>query len=377
MPRFLPLAACADDADDQPPRELAALLGQGRARLRSISPAIGSVGLLRHEQDSDRLRPSLAQDSQHPGSDPIALASRPDLMALAQKRQMAIVDDRSAEAAGGWGDDPWSAQIAWRSRLTLPLLRGSQLLGFLIVHGDGLAVFQPEVLEALHHPLNLLQQRLAERLGAIADLHTSLHLLREIVALRDAGTGGHLERVARYCLLIGRELERQRPLPSGFADEVARFAPLHDLGKLAIPDRVLLKPGMLDPVELALMRTHVTIGQALIEQLLQGFQLEHEPCLQWLREVVGQHHECLDGSGYPLGLRGEAIGLAGRIVAVADIYDSLTQERPYKQALADGLAMEILQGMVRGGKLDGRCVEALLGRDEQRRLIREGVRLAG
>jgi HD-GYP domain-containing protein (c-di-GMP phosphodiesterase class II) len=354
-----------------------ALLRQGRTRLRSIAPAIGRVGILRHDPGSGLLRPSLGQGTRRPFGDPeaIALASRPDLIALGQRQQMAIVDDRTAESDGGGSDAPWSPDTAWRSRLTMPLLRGKQLLGFLVIHADGVAVFHPEALEALRHPLELLRFRIIERLGAIADLHTSLRLLQDIVALRDAGTGGHLERVAGYCLLIGRELERQLTLPSGFADAVARFAPLHDLGKLGIPDRVLLKPGMLDPMEIVLMRTHVTIGQALIEQLLRGLQLDHEPTVQWLREVVGQHHECLDGSGYPLGLRGEQVGLAGRIVAVADIYDSLTQARPYKHALADGLAAEILRGLVRGGKLDGRSVEALMGQDEQRRLIREGESL--
>lgn len=208
-------------------------------------------------------------------------------------------------------------------------------------------------------------------MSALHDLHASLSLVGAIVALRDEGTGGHLERVAAYSLLIGRELERQLPLPCGFAEDVARFAPLHDVGKLGIPDRVLLKPGMLDPEDMALMRTHVTIGQTLIERLLEGLQLERDPSVQLLREVVGQHHECLDGSGYPLGLRGEQVGLAGRIVAVADIYDALTQVRPYKPALADQQAMEILQGLVRSGKLDGRCVAALLGQAEQRHQIRE------
>jgi HD-GYP domain-containing protein (c-di-GMP phosphodiesterase class II) len=299
------------------------------------------------------------------------MASRPDLSALGQGRQLAIVDDRATETDGGGGDDPWNPGTAWRSRLTVPLLRGPQLLGFLVIHAGGVEVFHPEALQALQQPLARLRLRIAERLSAIHDLHASLSLVGAIVALRDEGTGGHLERVAGYSLLIGRELEHQLPLPCGFAEDVARFAPLHDVGKLGIPDRVLLKPGMLDPEEMALMRTHVTIGQALIERLLEGLQLERDPSVQLLREVVGQHHECLDGSGYPLGLRGEQLGLAGRIVAVADIYDSLTQVRPYKPALADEQAVDILQGLVRSGRLDGRCVAALLGQDEQRRQIRE------
>ncbi len=371
VPRFLPLAAVADD----PGEELEALVQRVLAHLRSIAPSIGSVGVLRHEPNSDWLRPCLGQGVEQacPPPGAISMASRPDLSALGQGRKLAIVDDRATEADGGGGDDPWNPGTAWRSRLTVPLLRGSQLLGFLVIHAGGVEVFHPEALQALQQPLARLRLRIAERLSAIHDLHASLSLVGAIVALRDEGTGGHLERVAGYSLLIGRELEHQLPLPCGFAEDVARFAPLHDVGKLGIPDRVLLKPGMLEPEEMALMRTHVTIGQALIERLLEGLQLERDPSVQLLREVVGQHHECLDGSGYPLGLRGEQLGLAGRIVAVADIYDSLTQVRPYKPALADEQAVEILQGLVRSGRLDGRCVAALLGQDEQRRQIREGA----
>jgi HD-GYP domain-containing protein (c-di-GMP phosphodiesterase class II) len=368
--RFLPLAAIADDSGE----ELEALLQGAQAQLRGIVPSIGSICVMRHDPTNGWLRPCLGRRVERGCRIPeaIALASHPDLSALGQGQQIAIVDDRDSEADGVAGDDPWSPGTDWRSRLTMPLLRGPLLLGFLVIHAGGVAVFDPEALKALSQPLELLRLRIAQRLGAITDLHTSLSLVGAIVALRDAGTGGHLERVAGYSLLIGRELERQLPLPCGYAEDVARFAPLHDVGKLGIPDRVLLKPGMLDPEEMVLMRTHVTIGQALIERLLEGLQLEGDPSAQLLREVVGQHHECLNGSGYPLGLQGDQLGLAGRIVAVADIYDSLTQVRPYKPALTDGQAVEILQGLVRSGRLDGRCVAALLGQDEPRRRIREG-----
>lgn len=207
----------------------------------------------------------------------------------------------------------------------------------------------------------------------LADLHATLALVAEMVMLRDRATGGHLRRVAEYCGLIASALERKLPLPLGYGALLASFAPLHDVGKVGIPDRILLKPAGLDPEEQRIMRSHVVLGMALIERVLEVLHLGEEPAVQVLREVVAHHHEALDGSGYPRGLRGEEVSLAGRIVAVADIYDSLTQERPYKTAQSDAEALTILRGMVEAGKLDGRCLEALESCDQERAAIRRSV----
>jgi len=125
------------------------------------------------------------------------------------------------------------------------------------------------------------------------------------------------------------------------------------------------------------MQSHVVIGMALIEKLITAMGLEADPGIDLLRQVVAHHHECLDGSGYPAGLRGEAVSLAGRIVAVADIYDALTQARPYKPAFTEHHAVQMLHTMVQAGKLDGACVEALLSSDEQRQAIRLGHAAGG
>ena len=368
VPRFLTLPAPLDD----PLLDLQELLASVHRRLRRIEASFGCIAVLVPCRGGAGLKLYLGHDPAAPETGTLAGAPfAPPVLPSPQNRlQARLVDDLLFDHDPGCAHDRWLLLRGWRSTLTLPLLRRDTLLGFLLVTAGRSAAFTAEALEPLQPLLDLLLLRIGDHLGSLADLHTTLALVAEMVALRDPQTGGHLERVSRYSQVIARELEGQLTLPEGFAEAIGRFAPLHDVGKVGIPDRILLKPGMLEPEEQALMRTHVAIGMALIERLLEALQLNRDPSLNLLRDVVAHHHEYLDGSGYPLGLRGSRVSLAGRIVAVADIYDSLTQERPYKLAIPDARAGEILWGMVRGGKLDRRCVEALLGHEEQRGLIR-------
>jgi len=183
--------------------------------------------------------------------------------------------------------------------------------------------------------------------------------------------------VSRYSRLIALQLETQRTLPADFSENLHRFAAFHDLGKIGIADRILLKPEPLSREERLVMQDHVVIGMALVEKLITAMGLEDHPGIDLLRQVVAHHHESLDGSGYPAGLRGEAVSLAGRIVAVADIYDALTQARPYKPAFSEPHAVQMLRTMVQAGKLDGDCVDALLRSDDQRQAIRLGHAAGG
>jgi putative two-component system response regulator len=145
--------------------------------------------------------------------------------------------------------------------------------------------------------------------------------LAKAAEFRDPETGAHINRMAHYSMLIAQKLG----LPTAFQNLMLEAAPMHDVGKLATPDYILLKPGKLDDEELAIMRKHAEIG-ALI---LSG---SNSALIQLAEEIAGAHHEKYDGSGYPRGLLGDAIPLSGRIVAVADVFDALTSERPYKRA---------------------------------------------
>jgi HD-GYP domain-containing protein (c-di-GMP phosphodiesterase class II) len=146
------------------------------------------------------------------------------------------------------------------------------------------------------------------------------------------------------------------------------FSPLHDIGKIGIPDSILLKPGLLDMNEREIMKTHTGKGRQVIDRMLIDFAIESE-YVSILRNIAEHHHETLDGKGYPQGLSGDQIPMESRIVAVADVFDALTSCRPYKEAWSIDDAIGELRKLA-GNKLDPDCVEALIGNRSQLEQIR-------
>lgn len=175
-----------------------------------------------------------------------------------------------------------------------------------------------------------------------------LFRLAKAIEYRDFGTGAHLLRMARYSELIAGEL--------GLPEEEVRIltlaAPLHDIGKIGVPDSILLKPGSLTDEEMAIMRKHPLIGYEILRDSQSRF-------IQIGAQIALRHHERWDGSGYPDGLRGEQIPLNARIVAIADVFDALTSERPYKRAWSNEEAFAYLEEHS-GTFFDPSCVKVLL-----------------
>lgn len=165
---------------------------------------------------------------------------------------------------------------------------------------------------------------------------------------RDPETGAHIQRMAHYSEIIARGLD----LDDASCRLLLKAAPMHDVGKIGIPDYILLKPGRLTPQEFEVMKRHAELGYELLKD--SGSEI-----LQAGAEIALSHHEKYDGSGYPKGLKGHAIPLFGRIVAVADVFDALTSERPYKKAWSLDDALRFLENG-RGAHFDPLCVEALL-----------------
>ena len=205
---------------------------------------------------------------------------------------------------------------------------------------------------ALHLQLQnqnqLLEQRVRER---TADLEETQNEILERLALaaeyRDDDTGEHTKRVGQMAAQIAQTLG----LPEAEVELIGRAALLHDVGKIAIPDSILLKPGKLSLEEFSHMKTHATLGA----KMLSGGRFA---LLQRAEEIASTHHERWDGTGY-LGLHGDTIPVAGRIVAVADVFDALTSERPYKQAWPHKEAIEEIQRQS-GRQFDPRVVDAFL-----------------
>ncbi|WP_445681044.1 HD domain-containing phosphohydrolase [Radicibacter daui] len=167
----------------------------------------------------------------------------------------------------------------------------------------------------------ILDQQVRERTRELEETrHEIIRRLCTVGEFRDEDTGHHVVRIGR----LSAELARLAGEPDEFVDMMLASAPLHDIGKIGVPDRVLLKPGRLDPEEMAIMRTHAQIGA----RILAGSGLS---MLELAAEIALTHHERWDGDGYPAKLAGQAIPLSGRLVAVVDVFDALLSPRPYKQ----------------------------------------------
>jgi HD-GYP domain-containing protein (c-di-GMP phosphodiesterase class II) len=160
--------------------------------------------------------------------------------------------------------------------------------------------------------------------------------LAKLAENRDPETGDHLVRMSRYAELIAEELAREGPyqgqISSQTVRDIYRFAPMHDIGKVGIEDSILLKPGRLDEEERKLMERHPSIGGEVLRRCEMQMNAVGYSVFQVGIEIAEGHHEKFDGSGYPNGLKGEAIPLSARIVAAADVFDALTSRRPYKEA---------------------------------------------
>ncbi len=194
---------------------------------------------------------------------------------------------------------------------------------------------------------------------AIDPLRLAADVAHASAVMRDGETGSHLERVNRITRLIASEVAPHYGLSAEFVEQVSTFARLHDIGKIGIPDAILLKPGRLDAGEMAVMRTHVEKGLEILQRVLAAQGVADQAATAVMINLVATHHERLDGSVYPAGLRGDEIPMEGRIVAVADVFDALTHTRPYRQGLSLEEGLAIVREQADGGLLDPVCVAAL------------------
>jgi putative two-component system response regulator len=183
-----------------------------------------------------------------------------------------------------------------------------------------------------------LQGELQARLQEVDKLReTTLFVMVALAEFRDADTGNHIKRTQEYVRVLAQWVRDQGLAPAGFddahIDALAKAAPLHDIGKVAIPDGVLLKPGPLTAEEWVVMKTHTTQGADLLKRAADKLGPDAGPLLHFGMEIARSHHEKWDGSGYPDGLVAEAIPLSARLMAVADVYDALISRRPYKEPM--------------------------------------------
>jgi putative two-component system response regulator len=224
-------------------------------------------------------------------------------------------------------------------------------------------------------PSNLaeLRARLAagERVLSLETRDVAIFALAKLAESRDAGTGAHLERVRSYSRVLAQHLATtsrfEREIDAEQIRLVYQTSPLHDIGKVGIPDSVLLKPGRLTEAEFEVMKRHTSIGAHTLDAARQRFP--EIKFLKMARDIAASHHERFDGSGYPEGLAGDEIPLAARIVAVADVYDALTSQRVYKDAYSHEVARQSILDLA-GTQFDPDLVTAFVANERALEAIR-------
>ena len=212
----------------------------------------------------------------------------------------------------------------------------------------------------------LLEQQVKERSAQLTESYrNTIATLNRAAAYRDEDTGYHVQRISHYCV----ELARVLGMDAAFIECIEYASPMHDVGKIAIPDAILQKRGPLTAPEWAVMKTHAPVGAKMLEGA-------DSPYLVMGREIALSHHERWDGSGYPGGLVGEAIPIAARLMNVADVYDALRSVRPYKPSIDHPSALRIMlkgDGRTAPSHFDPRVLEAFADTAEQLRAIYDSL----
>lgn len=247
----------------------------------------------------------------------------------------------------------------YEASYTTPMYHKGNFIGFLFFNSSEKGVFNDETLHTLDLFGHLLALTVIHDLANFQVLVAALNTVKEISHHRDSETGSHLDRMSRYARLIARSIAPKYDLSDEFVEQIFMYSPLHDIGKIAIPDSILLKSGALTCDEYLIMQSHTTKGRHIVDAMLDYFGMSDIEGAEMLRNIAELHHEMLSGNGYPHGLCGEDIPLEARIIAVADIFDALTSDRPYKHAWSNQQAVTKLNELA-GTQLDKDCVEALL-----------------
>ncbi|HEY9079053.1 HD-GYP domain-containing protein [Magnetovibrio sp.] len=345
---------------------LNARLATIHAEIKAWFPFINRISVALYDTDTDVLKTFI--NSSDDGS-PLdhyeaKLGAVPSLEVLAAQRAPRTINDLAVLSAGDSVHTSRILEQGYLSSHTVPIVHNEQFHGFVFFNASERGYFTDTVVYKLGVYAQLVGLLCITEFNAIHTLQAAVKTAREISQYRDEETGSHLIRMSNISRIIALEMAQSHDLTDEFIEFLFHFAPLHDIGKIAIPDSILLKEGAFSDTERAIMETHVPKGVEIVEKLIHGFKMESMPKIEMLKNIVLAHHEALDGSGYPQGLKGAEIPLEARIVAVADVFDALTSARPYKKAWSNDEAFAFLNAKT-STIFDPECVAALARRRDQ------------
>jgi len=289
------------------------------------------------------------------------LSESPSLAEILRSGRPRVVNDLELFRRGARLHTRIIAEEGYRSSYTVPMILDGSFWGFIFFNSRTADALDEQALRTLDVYAHLISAMVTAEMLAVRILAAAIKTAHDMVHYRDPETGTHIDRMARFARLIAQHLAATgaASLEDVAIERIFEFAPLHDIGKLALPDRILLKPERLSDGEREEMKQHTVRGREMIEAIAHNFGLEHLDGLDLLRHIAESHHETLDGRGYPHGLRDAEIPLEARIVAVADVFDALTSPRPYKPSWSNDHAFAWLRKLARS-KFDEDCVEALV-----------------
>lgn len=329
--------------------------------LRQEMPFIARVAVVLYDPQTALLKTYLHSSGE---DDPLSnyqvnLNDAPSLKEILRQGRPRVVNNMLTFENGDQEHTRRLGRSGYAASYTRPMFYNGAFIGFVFFNSLETDVFNENSLHKLDIFGHLLSLMVINDLTTARILAAAVKTTQQISLTRDPETGSHLDRMSRYARIIAMALADKYCYDDVFIERVFMFAPLHDIGKIAVPDKILLKPGPLDYDEIQLMKMHPLHGREIIDELLRNFELGNLDGIDILRNIAEFHHEAIDGSGYLAGLERDQIPLEARIVAVADVFDALTSRRPYKEAWSNEDAFAWLQQWA-GEKFDRDCVEALL-----------------
>jgi len=329
--------------------------------VQSKFPFVSRIAIALYDSDTNILKTYMDSSG---GDKPLAhyqasLDNAPSLKEILAKGLPRVVNNLVTFENGTHEHTQRIGRSGYAASYTMPIFHSGEFVGFLFFNSHQADVFTENVLSVLDVYGHLIALMIVNELASLKVMNAALKTTSSITHFRDPETGSHLDRMSRYSRIIAEALAGQYDLDDVYIEHIFMFSPLHDIGKIAIPDSILLKPGPLNEEERSVMNTHARKGREMIDDIVMNFGFNSINHIDVLRNIAEFHHEAVNGGGYPAGKRYDEIPLEARIVAVADVFDALTSHRPYKEAWGNEKAFALLQQLA-GEKLDADCVNALI-----------------